>query len=262
MKQFVLSFNPENTDNGSEKELILTDREFHYLIHVRRYSSGDSIPALSPDGRVFKMSVLDVGKKSCTVGLTQVFKENTEKNSPLPRITLMPALTRGRKMDLVIRQAVEGGAFAIWPVLTENCQVKFRKDPDTSGKNERWQRITVEALQQCGGKYSTALETPGTIADILETWDRRGPLFFLHEQKTGNKEPNSLHQYLAEPFEDLAIMVGPEGGFSPGETGLLRDYGGKPVYLGQRVLRAETAAIYGLAAISTIIRESNEWQTA
>ncbi len=261
MKQFVLSINPKNTDIGSESELILTNREFHYLIHVRRHSSGDSIPALSPDGRIFKMRVLNVGKKSCTVGITQVIKENSETNSPFPRITLMPALTRGRKMDLVVRQAVEGGAFAIWPVLTENCQVTFRKDPDTSGKRERWHRITVEALQQCGGKYSTQLETPGTMADILETWNRRGPLFFLHEQKSGNKEPNSLHRYLAEPLEDLAIMIGPEGGFSPVETDLLRDFGGKPVYLGRRVLRAETAAIYGLAAISTIIRESSEWQT-
>ncbi len=262
MKQFVLSFNPENPDNGSEKEFTLTDREFHYLIHVRRYTTGDSLPALSPDGRTFKMRVINIRKNTCSVGLTPVYGENSRENSPHPRITLMPALTRGRKMDLVIRQAVESGAFAIWPVLSENCQVKFQKDPDTSGKYERWNRIAVEALQQCGGKYSTTLETPETMENILEMWDRRGPLFFLHEQNIGNKESKSLHQNLAETFEDLAIMVGPEGGFSHSETSLLREYGGKPVYLGERVLRAETAAIYGLAAIGTIIRESREWQTA
>jgi 16S rRNA (uracil1498-N3)-methyltransferase len=58
----------------------------------------------------------------------------------------------------------------------------------------------------------------------------------------------------------LAIIVGPEGGLSPGETDLLLEVGAHPVYLGNRILRAETAAIYGLAAVNTIIRERTEWQ--
>ena len=57
-------------------------------------------------------------------------------------------------------------------------------------------------------------------------------------------------------------MVGPEGGLSPSETRLLRENGALPIYLGSRVLRAETAAIYGLAAVGTIIRERTEWQPA
>ncbi|MCK5737236.1 MAG: RNA methyltransferase, partial [Spirochaetaceae bacterium] len=95
---------------------------------------------------------------------------------------------------------------------------------------------------------------------LLENWGNRGPLFFLHEKEFANEKALSLHKHLAEPALDLAIMIGPEGGFSPDETNLLRENGALPIYLGDRVLRAETAAIYGMAAVSTIIRERAEWQ--
>jgi len=265
MKQFVLSFNPAetpaDTDNESVIEASLSGREHHYLIHVRRYCDGDIIPALSPDGRNFEMKILQAGKESCKVELRYLLRESHEAEEPLPRITLIPAVTKGKKMDLTIRQAVETGVFAIWPVLTEYCQVKYRNDSETSGKSERWKRIAVEALQQCGGNRATELDSVRTMKEVLKKWDNRGPLFFLHEKISEETPPLSLHRHLAEPVEDLAIMTGPEGGLSPSETRQLLDYGGKPIYLGERVLRAETAAIYGIAAVSTIIRERTEWQT-
>jgi len=261
MKQFVLSFNPADTEIHSESRFTLGGREFHYLIHVRRYGAGDTIPSLSPDGRSFEMKILQTGNDSCEVELRFLLRESTDVDEQLPRITLMPAITKGKKMDLTIRQAVEAGAFAIWPVLTEYCQVKYRKDPETSGKTERWKRIAVEALQQCGGNQTTELKSARTMEEVLEKWKNRGPLFFLHEKSSEGSPPRSLHSYLAETVDDLAIMIGPEGGLSSGETRQLLDYGGKPVYLGERVLRAETAAIYGMAAVSTIIRERTEWQT-
>jgi len=260
MKQFVLSFNPDFPDSESNVEITLSGREFHYLIHVRRYSAGDTLPALTPDGRVCEMRILHTEKNSCKIRVTAATREAPEIIPNQPRITLMPAVTKGRKMDLTIRQAVEAGAFAIWPVLAENCQVKYARNNENTTKNDRWKRIAVEALQQCGGLEATEIKTPRNLTDTLDLWKKRGPLFFLHEQFVEEKESSSLHRYLAETVEDLAIMIGPEGGLSPGETNLLRNYGAKPVYLGKRVLRAETAALYGLAAVSTIIREKTEWQ--
>jgi len=261
MKQFVLSFNPEDSENETESIFSLSGREFHYLIRVRRYSAGDSIPALSPDGRTFLMKILSTEKDSCKVELKSIQREKTERDVKMPRITIMPAITKGKKMDLTIRQAVEAGVFAIWPVLTEYCQVKYRKDPDASGKTERWKRIAIEALQQCGGTRATELKTARPMQEIIDAWESRGPLLFLHEKISEDSQPRSLHRHLAEPIEDLAIMIGPEGGLSSKETLKLLDCGGKPIYLGERVLRAETAAIYGIAAVSTIIRERTEWQT-
>ncbi len=259
MKQFVLPVNPAITTDDTE--ISLTGREYHYLIHVRRYSAGDRIPALSPDGRTYEMRILNVKKDSCSVGVQPLTRNPDTKEMLRIRITLMPGITKGRKMDLTVRQAVEAGAFAIWPVLTENCQVKYRNEADTQLKKERWERIAVEALQQCGGEYPTELAPPRKLPELLEIWGKTGPLFFLHENEFSSKEAKSLHQHLAEPVRNLAIIVGPEGGLSLSETRLLQEKGAHPIHLGRRILRSETAAIYGLAAIGTIIRERNEWQT-
>jgi 16S rRNA (uracil1498-N3)-methyltransferase len=262
MKQFVLSFNPDASENNSEFRFTVTGKDFHYLIHVRRYSTEDSFPALSPDGRTFIMKILQVKKDSCTAGLLPVQRDKSGTDNMKSRITLMPALIRGRKMDIVIRQAVEAGAFAIWPVLTENCQVKYGKNSGMSEKKKRWERIAVEALQQCGGDRPVTMNNPDRLIPVLEKWGKRGPLLFLHEKYYSGKDSSSLHESLAETPDELAILTGPEGGFSPDETKLLREEGALPVYLGNRILRAETAVIYGLAAVSTIIRERAEWQMA
>ena len=163
-------------------------------------------------------------------------------------------------MDLTVRQAVEGGASHIWPVLTAHSQIKIREKSDSEAKKRRWERIAIEALQQCGGTVPVEVEDPALLPELLEKWNDRGPLFFLHEGDISNEISGSLHRHLAEAVGELAIMIGPEGGLSSAETRLLLEKGAHPVYLGKRILRAETAAIYGLAAVSTIIRERLEWQ--
>lgn len=261
MKLYVLPFDPDSPGQDLEG-YQLTGRDYHYLIHVRRYSVGDRVPALSPDGEVFDMEIIRIERESCIIGLTPAVRDIMKNGNLQIRITLMPAVTKGRKMDLTVRQAVEAGASAIWPVLTEHCQVKYRDEADTLAKKIRWGRIAVEALQQCGGDVPAELEAPRKLPELLKAWNRKGPLLFLHERKFGEEGAGNLHRHLAEPVGELAIMVGPEGGLSPSETRLLREKGALPIHLGSRVLRAETAAIYGLAAIGTIIRERTEWQPA
>jgi len=259
LKQFVLPFEPsEGHEEPGEYEL--EGRDFHYLVHVRRYSAGDRVPARSPAGRACTMSIVSVGRTSCRVALdASSDTAPTRSETVFPRLALMPAVTRGRKMDLVIRQAVEAGAVEIRPLLSRHCQVKLPGEGDRQSRKQRWDRIAVEALQQCGGSRPAVVDVPRPLEEVLELWNHRGPLLFLHESRLSSA---SLHERLAEPVSDLAIMVGPEGGFSPGEADRLRSYGAIPIHLGDRVLRAETAALYGLAAVSTIIREKDAWQPA
>jgi RsmE family RNA methyltransferase len=112
MKQFVLPF---DAGPGNHR---LTDRDFHYLIRVRRYTAGDRIPALSRTGEPFEMEIISVARDSCTVALHQADRKAAGESGSDVMITLMPALTKGRKLDLTVRQAVEAGATAIWPVVT------------------------------------------------------------------------------------------------------------------------------------------------
>ena len=181
-----------------------------------------------------------------------------EKNSGL-RITLIPALIKKGAMDMAVRQAVEAGTAAIWPVETAFCQVHARDSESKMHKKERWMRIADAARRQCGGGRPTNILGPAGLSETLERWDfGAGPLIFLHQKALPGG--SSFHRYLAEPADDFAIMTGPEGGFAPSEVEEITARGGRPVYLGPRVLRAETAVLYGIAAAATIMRERSEWR--
>lgn len=259
MKQFVLPFETVVADNES-LDCQLSGRDFHYLIRVRRYTEKDRIPALCRNGNKYEMEFIRISRENCSVRLHPLSRQETGAEETGPKIYLMPALTKGKKMDLTVRQAVEGGASVIWPVLTTYSQIRIREKSDSEAKKRRWERIATEALQQCGGAVPVEVEDPALLPELLEKWNDRGPLFFLHERDIGNEMSGSLHRHLAVAVGELAIMVGPEGGLSSAETRLLLEKGAHPVYLGKRILRAETAAIYGLAAVRTIIRERLEWQ--
>ena len=265
MKQFILPFDVDPDDTESEKTHKLGGRDFHYLIRVRRGIVGDRIPARSRDGRFScEMELLRIGRGACSVRLHPTPPNSIVReinSSEEPRITLIPGVTKGKKMDLSLRQAVECGALAVWPFISRYSQVKFHDEKDLRVKTLRWERICIEALQQCGGAQATDLSIPRGLEDILKEWGKRGPLFFLHEKEPKEETPTkSLHGYLAESPKEMAIIVGPEGGLSDDETERLLGFGAHPIYLGHRVLRAETAVVYGLAAIATIIREKAAWQ--
>lgn len=253
MKQFVLPFEPACT--GDEPfTLCLDGTSFHYLVRVRRCRTGDQLIALSPSGQYYGLVVQKIEKNCCYVELFSKKWHRKREETPDTLITLIPALMKGRKMDLVVRQSVETGVFTIWPVQTEHSQVRLHN----SDKIDRWKRIAKEALQQCGGTYSTAIEAPAGFKTVMERWANRGPVFFLHEKKLDNNK--GMHHNLAEDFRELALLVGPEGGFSDDEVYWLETLGAKGVFLGSRVLRAETAVLYGIAALATIIREKTQWK--
>lgn len=253
MKQFILPFEP--CGNASEKH-TLDGQDFKYLIRVRRYRRGDRLPARSPQGLPYEMEFLSVCRDSCEISVKPA--ASFPKNSEEPyRITLMPGLTKGRKMDIVVRQAVESGVIELWPLHTDHSQVHYNEGKDSLIKTERWERIAKEALQQCGGVNALAITAPKTITDAVDVWNRRGPLFFFHEKA---QEEKGLHRCLSETAFDIGIIIGPEGGLSSEEALSLENNGAIPINLGPRILRAETAALYAVATISTIIRERNEWQ--
>jgi 16S rRNA (uracil1498-N3)-methyltransferase len=256
MKQFLLRHEPAD----AAEPLVLDGKDHHYLVHVRRHKPGDRIPAISPSGGRFILEMTSSRRDSCTFTVEAFREDRGETGEKQTRITLMPAVTRGKKIDLTVRQAVEAGAYAIWPILTDHSQVKFQTGSDLIDRTERWNRVASEALQQCGGSLPVLVGPPGKMMEVLEKWNRRGPVFFLHEKKPETGEAGNLHGNLAEEVGELAIIIGPEGGLSPGEIRHLTGYGARPIYLGSRILRAETAALYALAAAGTIIRERAQWQ--
>jgi 16S rRNA (uracil1498-N3)-methyltransferase len=156
-------------------------------------------------------------------------------------------------MDLIIRQAVEAGVERIVPLVSDHAVVR----PDEgSSRLERWRRIAREAREQSGAARPAQIEPPARLDEAVRQ-GRGGTAVFFHEDPAGG---SPLHEILAGAEGPLVVLIGPEGGLSPREAALLESSGFRRAWLGDGVLRTETAALFALAVVRTIVRERETWR--
>lgn len=232
--------------------IVVEGDDFHYLKHVRRVKKGDSFDGLDAEGNTYRLTVRDE-QRHCLF-LTAESKEK-EKIS-LPAVTLIQGLPKGKKMDVIIRQATEAGVSTIMPLLCKNSIVKIDNHDTMSKKTARWKRIAREAVQQSGASVLPHIDSPREIRSLSQAGC--GIKLVFHQERENNR---SLHESLEKAAERVFLCIGPEGGFTGGEIGLLAEYGFIPVHLGDSVLRVETAAIYAIAAVRIILLERLYWRS-
>lgn len=235
------------------KELILADENFHYLKNVRRLKSGCKLTGVDSRGNIYNLQI--TGELPGKFILEYRLKESGEKKvlEKIPYITLYQGILKGNKFDAVIRQATEAGIDRIVPLVSEYTIVKIKENSEYQ-KNERWKRIAREAVQQSGRISIPEITAPGILQKLKEL---EGLKLFFHQEPVS---PKTLHSYLAECPGKIHVLIGPEGGFSQKEITWLDNNGFLPVYMGANILRAETAAIFAIAAIKMILLEKNEWR--
>lgn len=253
MKQFVLP--PEDEHS---QEVRLTGREFHYLCVVRRYRAGDEVPARTSGGQPKTLKLSTVEKEFCLATVT----DRCEADHPgEPRVVLCQATLKGKKLDQVVRQATEAGVERIIPVVTDHAV----SDPVSAGrgvkKAERWRTIAKEAVQQSGRREIPRVDEPVELDELLPELGKQeaARCIFFHESAA---DAQPLHRSVlrnGRPAEEIWIVVGPEGGLSEDEVAKLRRAGGVAGFFGPQVLRSETAAIYAVAAVKTVVGEVETW---
>jgi 16S rRNA (uracil1498-N3)-methyltransferase len=165
-------------------------------------------------------------------------------------------------MDLIVRQAAEGAVAEIVPFTAEHSIPRPEGGEAGAGRLRRWERIIREARQQSGSRTATALRPPLNPEGLFDYWET---LRARHPKALGllfHQVPlaqASLHGYLGSNPEVVVLTIGPEGGFSPGEVSRFLAAGFQPLTIGETVLRTETAALYGAAAIRIILLENASW---
>jgi 16S rRNA (uracil1498-N3)-methyltransferase len=276
LKRFILSIEP---DHGGI--VRLTGDDYHYLVRVRRLAVGEYFPALLPCGQTGGEEVLI---RVCSVedgvltGECCAADPATQAETALPPIILFQALPKGEKMDLIVRQAAEGALAEIVPFISAYSIPKMKGQgrnravvsedeegapPLAAKKYARWARIIKEARQQSGSTTATAIRPPLSLDGLFSHWEalkQKRPktlgLLFHHVPLA----QASLHGYLDNDPEAVALAIGPEGGFSPAEADRFLAAGFKALTIGDTVLRTETAALYAAAAIRIILLERNAWE--
>ncbi|PKL06440.1 MAG: hypothetical protein CVV53_04320 [Spirochaetae bacterium HGW-Spirochaetae-9] len=251
MRQLVLP-----GDKGEEKRLALDEKTSRYLLRVLRMGQDDVFPAIDEAGHAFLCTIEAIEPELIVSLLARV-----ESAAGL-RMALVQALPKGPKLDLIVRQAVEAGVEAIFPIQTRHCVVREASEKDKADKLERRRKIVKEALQQSGSATTTKIFSTTTMADLdarlsAEGYPEDGSLrLIFHELPLGHV---TLHEYCAGEQLPTVILVGPEGGFAPDETEAFLAMGFKPVHFEGTILRTETAALFALAATKTILMEKASW---
>ncbi len=268
MRQLVLQSGP-----GGDGKIVLGGGDYRYLVQVLRLKEGSSVDARLPDGALARCRVESLDARARRVSLVVEgsrqaippgageFGRNVAPPSSLPesfpRIVLFQWLLKGSKMDSVVRQATEMGVISIVPVMGERC-VASEGSP---ARIERWERVVREARQQSGSPLATAIGPITKSAEVPASWETQRaagrPLaFVMTEAPLALK---TLHGYLESGADTVAVAVGPEGGMSASEIDMLVAAGFMPVHFATNVLRAETCALYAVAAVQNALLEYESW---
>jgi 16S rRNA (uracil1498-N3)-methyltransferase len=223
--------------------------ELLHHLRVRRIGEGEVIPIFDGQGQIASATLISLGNKTGELTITAV-KQDIQSEPPYG-ITLVQGLAGGDKMDWVIEKAVETGASRIVPLQCERSVIKLTRNSDGDRAQKRlihWRAITQAACEQCERTVLPLVEPVQAIADYLANADAelKGALKLIF--CTGD-HPSLANTIAPLPAQDVILLIGPEGGFTPEETGLAIKAGFQAVSLGKRILRTETA---GIAAISTI----------
>lgn len=231
MSQVQRLFIPTPPGWAEGLRVALDDAQARYLGTVMRRRPGDPVLAFNGHDGEWEGRIETLGKS----GGQLVLASRTRAQRAETDLWLVFALLKRDATDLVVRMATELGVAAILPVLTART-VGGRVNED------RLHAIAVEAAEQCERLTVPRIETPRRLADILDAWPVDRPLFAALERSDAP---------LPRPAVGPAgLLVGPEGGFAPEEVRALKAHPlVRPIGLGPRVLRAETACLAGVALL-------------
>lgn len=228
----------------SSDSLLLNKEESRHLKTVLRVQNGTSIQLFDGEGHTRNAVIECVDKNAISITPTG---EALLHSKPKCSISLFVCISKGKRMDWTVEKAVELGAATIVPVISGHTIVRL-SEKERNSKAERWRRVAHEALRQCGGAWMPDIHVPVNFADALELLSDCSPVFTAALTDDAIAMRDAL-QEIETPPQQAGWFVGPEGDFTAQELEQLRETGTRFVNLGENVLRAETAAVYGLCVL-------------
>jgi 16S rRNA (uracil1498-N3)-methyltransferase len=241
------------------RPVTLSEDEANHAVRVLRLRDGDSVEAIDGQGHSAPAILRTQGgviRLELASGESRAAQRTDAPNAVVPLVLEM-AVLKGDAMEWVVEKAVELGVRTLVPVLTAHTVVQIKhKGPEAF--RERWQKIADQALKQCGRLERLKIETPAALEQIITRHpaSARSPRYWCDEA-AGLATPE-LSQKLqsAGSLDQVRLLIGPEGGWSEEERGWLAPAAEK-VQLGPLILRAETAALYGVSLVTSALRASN-----
>jgi 16S rRNA (uracil1498-N3)-methyltransferase len=227
--------------------LTIEGDDHRYLARVLRARPGDRLAVFDGAGTEIDAEITRVGPRDAELALGG--RRTVSSSAAAVAVTLLVAVPRGERMDLLVQKTTELGVARIVPVVAGRSVAR----PEAKAR-ARWEKIAREAARQCGRADVPRVDAPAALAAALADAELPGLRFALWEGEHGR----ALRAALADAYgataagvarPATALLIGPEGGFDPTEIEEARVAGFVPVGLGPRILRVETAAIAAVTLV-------------
>lgn len=230
--------------------IAATREQVNYLANVLRLADGDRILVFNGRDGEWLCGIEMQGRRALLLRAI----EQTRAQTPAGRITYLFAPLKRARLDYMVQKAVEMGVARLAPVMT-------RRTIAERVNLERMRANAVEAAEQCGILSLPDIDEPVALEKALTAWDAQVPLIFCDEAAAQANPLAALALLLRDGVASpraAGVLIGPEGGFDPGERALILSQPfAVPISLGPRIMRADTAAIAALAVVNATI---GDWQ--
>jgi 16S rRNA (uracil1498-N3)-methyltransferase len=214
---------------------LIDGDDVKHIYKVLRLTAGHKVWINDCAGEEYVGEILSVDKKEVRVRQIEKLEINNESSL---KVTLFQGLPKSSKMDLIVQKAAELGVVEITPILTE--RVVVRNELGEFSKTDRWNRIALEACKQSKRSLIPKVGAPIEFKELTDRLEHFDLIVVPYENESGYGLKR-MTEVLNAAVEQVAVIIGPEGGFEESEILQLKQLGAHIVTLGPRILRTETA---------------------
>lgn len=246
MNKLQRYFINENADDG-QRFFIRNKNDRHHIINVMRNCVGDHIIITFQNQSVFECEITDINDEYIQI----MPKVKLDIHTELPLyVTICSGLIKADKYEWMLQKATELGANEFWAVDMARSVVKLNQTKAMK-KIDRWQKIVKEAAEQ---SYRLTIPSVKYMSNLKSVYDKINHYDYIlvaYEEQAKQNERSHFRQLLQcfKPNDRVLMIFGPEGGLTESEIEMFKD-NSHTVGLGPRILRAETAPLYALSAMS------------
>ncbi len=225
------------------QEISLNEEQQHHLKNVLRMKQEDIIRVVDSASKRYYAKLVEQ-RGTFAIVCFEAIEASMERNY---EVTLLVGLIKKEKWDWVLQKSTELGVSKIVPFESMRTVVKS-KEEKVNKKQERYQKIVLEAANQCKRDRVPEITLPIKLKDAAKYKSEINLVAYERVDSTSLNIKEAIKE-----FGNVTVIIGPEGGFDESEIAMLVDEGYRCVNLGKRILRAETAVVYALSALDAIM---------
>lgn len=233
-----------------ENHVIITGPDVNHIKNVLRMKAGTEIRISNKQDKDYICKIADLDDDEIKADIIDIDTEGTELRT---RVHLFQGIPKGDKMETVIQKTIELGVYEIIPVAMKRCVVKLDKKKEDS-KLKRWNTIAESAAKQSKRMIIPKVTQAMSFKEALEYSKDFETRLLPYENAKGIEETRRQLSSI-KAGSDVAIFIGPEGGFDEAEIELAKEHSINTVTLGKRILRTETAGLAIMAVIMFLYEE-------